>query len=131
MRPSEGEKVSQRNSGPGLDIPTLPICSQNPDPFTSVSRLREYYAVCPGYLQRVPRAHVFLPETGNTHLQVGIEGLESSCWLLRFLLSLSSGSQLLEDMRDWLKPESSLLAPGYEWRQRQFSGDQSLPEKEW
>lgn len=130
MRPNKGEEVSQRNSGPGLDIPTLPICSQNPDPLTSVSRLREYHAVCPGYLQRVPQAHVFLQETGNTH-QVGIEGLESSYWVLRFLLSLSSGSQLLEDMRDWLKPESRLLAPGCEWRQRQFSGDQSLPEKEW
>lgn len=84
MRPNEGEEVSQRNSGPGLDIPTLSICCQNPDPFTSVSGLRGYYAVRPGYPQRAPRAHVFLQETGNTHLQVGIEGLE----LREFLLGL-------------------------------------------
>lgn len=31
-----------------------------------------------------------------------------------------------------LKPESSILAlPVWEWRQREFSGDQSLPEGEW
>lgn len=64
-------------------------------------RLKECYAVYPHWLQRAPRAHIFLQETRTTPLPVGPEGWEGCCWVSGFLLSLSGGSQLLEDPKDW------------------------------